>query len=296
MPRQLLTAQDYAAPISAAPAAGAVSVGRRGIAGADFLAVRSAQGIERLLQPMLARGIFAANFGTGANAFSALGMPLFTTVGTLTARAPSTSAVKATRAKRTGVVSVATAGGLASIYGTTGLVSLASGASDVGGFLAVFRFVVSDAAAVSGARMFVGLSSTVAAPTNVEPSTLTNQIGVAQISTSNNLQLVFGGGTAQTPVDLGANFPANTLSADLYELILFADPNSAASVGYELNRNGGDYVSGGFSARGTITNTTPGTTLPSGTTMLAMRHWRTNNATPLAVGLDVVASALIGDY
>jgi len=281
------TTADVMGSIAAAPSAGAVRVGDRSFAGADFLAMRAAQGIERLVQPHLARTQMVNWTGTATGTLAVYGSAA-PTAGGGTSRTPSSTS-QATRAKRTGFVSAATAGGLSSCYGATGMVSIGDG-SGQGGFFAVFRFVPSDAATVSGARMFVGLSSNTGAPTNAEPSGLLNQIGVAQLSGSTNLQIVFGGGTAQTAIDLGSNFPASGASTSIYELILFSDPNDGSKVGYRVER-----LNTGNVAEGSLTNTSPGTTLPSSNTMLTMRMWRTNNATALAVGFDVVSATLLWD-
>jgi Protein of unknown function (DUF2793) len=203
-----------------------------------------------------------------------------TVLGTTTARNIATTN-RATRKRRLGYVSAATAGALAGHYVSAAQFSLGDG-TGVGGFFYQCRFVVSDATAVAGARMFVGLRNSVAAPTNVEPSTLTNLTGVAQISTSGNLQIVFGGSTAQTPIDLGVNFPANSLSADLYELSLYSPPGAANTLHYRVERVGTSFVSQGQLGPGTA-----GVTIPAATTLLAHTAWRSNNATALAVGLDV---------
>jgi hypothetical protein len=131
--------------------------------------------------------------------------------------------------------------------------------------------------------MFVGLRNAVAAPTNIEPSSgQTNMAGVAQISTSNNLQIVYGGSAAQAAIDLGVNFPANTLSADLYELALFAPPDMQV-IHYQVTR-----VNTGDVATGTLSGAV-GTVIPAATTFLAHSVWRCNNATAAAVGIDVVS-------
>ncbi|MCB1377971.1 MAG: hypothetical protein KDK89_06345 [Alphaproteobacteria bacterium] len=187
-----------------------------------------------------------------------------------------------TQSRRLGYVSAATAGSLSRHYSATAQFTIGA-TGGIGGFFYVCRFVVSDAAAVSGARMFVGLRNAVAAPTNVEPSSgQTNMVGVAQISTSNNLQIVDGGSAAQTAIDLGASFPANSLSADPYELALFAPPDTQV-IYYQVTRvNTGDVASGTLS--GAV-----GTVIPAATTFLAHSAWRCNNATALAVGIDVVS-------
>jgi hypothetical protein len=151
-----------------------------------------------------------------------------------------------------------------------------------GGFLYACRFVVADAAAVAGARMFVGLRNAVTAPTNVEPNAQTNFVGVGQLSTSNNLHIIYGGSTAQTAIDLGVNFPVNTLSADLYELTLYSPPGAANTLHYRVER-----IGTGFAATGQLGPGTAGVTLPAATTLLAHAAWRTNNATALAVGIDI---------
>ena len=130
--------------------------------------------------------------------------------------------------------------------------------------------------------MFIGVRNSTGAPTNVEPNTLTQCVGVAQLSTSNNLHIVYGGSAAQTAIDLGANFPANTLSADLYEIALFSSPMSG-DVHWQVTR-----LNTGHTASGTITNS-GATVLPQSTTLLGIVAWRTNNATALAVGLDIVS-------
>lgn len=154
----------------------------------------------------------------------------------------------------------------------------------LGGFFIRYRFGVSDAASVTGARMFIGLAAATTAPTNVEPSALVNCIGIAQLSSSTNLQIVYGNATAKTAIDLGVNFPANSTS-DAYELILFAPPEGG--VNYQVTRLNTVYVATGFLAS---------TDTPAASTLLCHQLWRTNNATALAVGLDVCGIYAETDY
>ena len=182
----------------------------------------------------------------------------------------------------------AIAGNLSGHYLTVAQVTVGDGTN--GGFYKICRFGTSDAATVAGARMFVGVSSTTSAPTNVEPSTLTNSIGVGHGASDTNLKIYYGGSAAQTPIDLGSNFPANTLSTDVYELALFAPASSNNTVYYEVNR-----INTGDVATGTLTGTA-GTVLPSSSTLLAyQRAWRCNNATAKAVGLDIMSDYIETD-
>jgi hypothetical protein len=175
--------------------------------------------------------------------------------------------------KRQGYVSAATAGSLTSIREAQNKYTTGGG-SGIGGFFYRLRFVPSNAAAVSGERFFAGLWATTTAATNVEPNTLTNCLGICQLSTSNNLQIYGAGASAGAAVDLGANFPANGLSTDAYEFSMFA--NASGTVYWQVDRLGT-----AFTASGTFTS------VPTSSTLLGHQIWKSNNATALAVGFDI---------
>jgi len=273
---------DLTATNVAAPAAGTVRVFRKDHGGRQMLAFEGPTGIDATVQPFfgsnkIARWNPAGNVTTVPiiDGFTAA----FTALGTATARnVAATNFI--TRLRRFGYVSSTVIGSLCGHYGTVAQWTIGTG-TGLGGFHYVCRFVPSDAANVSGARMFVGLRNAVSAPTNVEPSTLTNCIGVAQLSSSSNLQIVYGGSAAQTAIDLGASFPANGASTAAYELELFASPGTQ-TIGYKVTR-----LDNGTTASGTLSGTV-GTQVPAATTFLAHTAWRTNNATLAACGLDIV--------
>ena len=126
-------------------------------------------------------------------------------------------------------------------------------------------------------------------PTNIEPNTLVNVIGIGHGAADTTLSLYFGGSVAQTPIALGANFPANTRNVDMYELALFAAP-SATTVQYEVTR-----LNTGNVAKGTLSGAA-GTVLPAATTLLGPWGYRTNNATALACAIDVASAYIETDY
>lgn len=268
----------------ATPAADNLHVFARKIGGRMMLAQKGPSGLDTALQPNLGGNKVALWMppGNATTVPGVFGMAALTATGTATARTVATTNML-TRMTRLAYVSAATAGSLAGAREAAAKYTLGAGGG-LGGFFARYRFGVSDAAAVSGARMFVGLSSATGAPTNVEPSTLTNSVGVAQLSGSSNLHIVFGGAAAGTPVDLGANFPANTLSADAYELSMFSP--AAGNLNWQVTR-----LNTGQVASGQITSG-----LPLGTTLLCHQLWRTNNATALAVGLDICGIYMETDY
>ena len=256
------------------------------IGGRTMLMQMGPSGLDTSFQPNLGGNKVAIWMppGNGTTVPGVFGMAALTSLGTATARNVATTNLL-TRMTRLGYVSAATAGSLSGVREAAAKYTLGAGAG-LGGFFYRTRFGVSDAAAVAGARMFVGLSAATGAPTNVEPNTLVNSIGVVQQSTSNNLQMYCSGASAGgNLVDLGANFPANSLSSDAYELVLFA-PAAGGVVYYQVTRlNTGDVASGSFT-----------TNLPLGTVLLCHQLWRCNNATALAVGLDIAGIYMETDY
>ncbi len=272
---------DIATPAS--PATGFLLFSRN-IAGRRVPYVQDPSGDPYALQASLWRNKrFELVAHGNATAISNIGL-LNSVTGTATARNVATTSFF-TMARRLGFVSAATAGSSA---GTRhGVNQWARGdAAGKGGFLYSARFGVSDAAAVAAARMFVGMQASASVIGNVNPSTLANIIGVGSDNAETTLRIMHNDGAgAATTIDLGANFPSNTLSTDLYELTLYCAPN-ASSVFYRVER-----LNTGHVAEGTIT-----TDLPANTTLLSPQIWRNNGATAAAVGIDCVGQYLETDY
>jgi hypothetical protein len=105
-----------------------------------------------------------------------------------------------------------------------------------------------------------------------------------------------GGSTAQTPIDLGANFPTNAVSTNVYECCIYAPVNwidatgvasPSPTVHYQVRR-----LNTGNVATGVLNGIIDGTQLPSSSTgvLSPLNAWRTNNTTASAVGLDIFSS------
>jgi hypothetical protein len=267
-------------PVTAS--ASTVNVFGKIIANRQLAAQIGPAGLDSALQPLLARnkvGLWLPP-GNSTTVPGVLGLAAPTVVGTATSRTVAVTNL-ATRMRRLGYVASATAGSLAEARVAAAQFSAGSGSNDGSGFFLTMRWVPSDAATVSGERNFVGMMNSTAAATNVEPSTLTNTIGVAQLSTdATQLYLVYGGSAAQTAIALGTNFPGATLSTTAFEFSLYA-PNSIANTFYYQVTN----ITSGLNTSGTLTGTA--TQIPQSSTLLAPRIWTTNNATALAVGIDL---------
>lgn len=114
-----------------------------------------------------------------------------------------------TKTQRIGLV-VATTGNLAQIRQVNNYITREDGFSIISGFN------MAENATDSSVRFFIGLS-TLAIFSNVEANTLLNCAGFCKLTTSNNINLVYNDNTGTaTTLDLGSNFPANTVSTDKY--------------------------------------------------------------------------------
>lgn len=276
---------EFTMPLVASPATPGtdkLNLFARKIGGRMMLAQMGPSGLDTAFQPNLGGNKVALWMPPGGSTTvpGVFGMAALTAIGTATSRAVAATNLL-TRMTRLGYVSAATVGALAGAREAVAKYTTGAGAP-LGGAYVRYRFAPSDAAAVTGARMFVGLSSATGAPTNVEVTTQTNVLGVCQLSSSNNLQIYGAGATTGTPVDLGSGFPANGNTVP-YELTMFS-PASGGCHWQVTRLDNGAVASGTFAA------------VPLGTVLLCHQLWRTNNATALAVGLDICGIYIETDY
>lgn len=211
-----------------------------------------------------------------------------TATGTATARTPATTNYF-TSLSRLGFVGSANLTGSISGYRTGTQWWRGGGISNAGGFFFTCTFALTNSAAQASGRAFVGLyASTAAIATGgVEPTTLTNAIGIARSVNSNNWMIYGANGTANsTLVDLGSNFPAGTINTDFFRLVLFAPPGGNF-VGWKVTRlNAIDSTtSQPYTASGTITNTA---LMPVNTAFLAAYGWSSTGTLNGTSGIDLI--------
>lgn len=260
----------------AAPAAGKFKIYGSSLGGSVLPAVIGPLGYKYELQPFAARSSISWWRPVGGKTNDPLSFGLVPqVVGTETARAPATTNLYAS-SDRLGITSVTTTGGASELRATSATFWLGN-AAGLGGFRLVFRWGAGDGATVASVRSFAGVTSSVSAIGNADPSSLTNMFGVGNDSADTNLQFMHndGSGTA-TKVDLGSNFLSASLNADVLELVLFSAPNSGTVYWQVTRLNTGDTVTGNFNSD-----------LPSTTTFLAPHIWRNNASTALAVIVDL---------
>lgn len=212
------------------PAVGRARLHCRTEAGRDMMSIKNSEGWAAPIQRQLSDhiGVWAAD-GGGATTETRLGLPPVTFVGTATARSCLNLSTME-RMQRVGRTAAAAA--LASARFTNAIVYLNGdlGGLGLGGFYAEWVFGISDATSLAtNARMFLGMSTSVAAPTSVEPSALTNCFGLAQLSTdSTQWYFCYGGSAAQTPIPTGISIGRN----QIYRFCLYSPSNAADKTVY----------------------------------------------------------------
>jgi hypothetical protein len=268
--------------VPATPPSGNLSVFARTIANRQMLAQVGPSGLDSALQPLLARNKVgywnpAGNATTLPGVF---GITALTANGTATTRSVATTTL-ATRMRRIGYPSSATAGTFAGARLSVAQFSCGSGSNDGSGFMLIERWVESDPAPVSGRRAYHGMSNTTVF-TNVEGDTRTSIVGITQLSTdATQWYWIAAGSSAQTATPIGTAIGApGGNSTTAWELAIFA-PNSIANTYYVQLTN----ITTGAVA--TTTFTGGAAVIPQSSTLLAWNAWATNNATAAAVGIDL---------
>jgi hypothetical protein len=258
-----------------APSAGSKSAAVQ-FAGRQLMGSMGSDGVLHTFQPHIGRTQFvSAQPVPGANNHTVWGSGTWSFTGTATART-ITASNNVSCIGRMGVVSAASAGSIAGMR--LAVLRFHRGdATGRGGFHLVWHWAITDPVLVADARMFCGLWGSSSAPTDVEPSSLTQLVGIGCDAGDTQLQLYGAAGAAQTRTALGANFPCNTTSTDLYEVSLYSPPNGSY-VGWQVTRK-----NTGHTTQGTITDAAK---MPSSTQFLAPHAWRTNNATAAACAFD----------
>ena len=218
------------------------------------------------------------------------GMNAFTAIVAGTLIAPATTN-KSTRVKRIRYSTTAVAGNVNGIYiAASGSLHDTISDGSAGGF--VYRWRISTATIASTARAFWGLRNIVTAPTNVALNTLTNHVGFGYETGGSGISTVGSGSAfnATNLVDLGANLTIG--GTDLIDFTLIAPMNKANQVLWGVKRVG----VANAAASGLFSNVTPGTTMPSSTTLLGPAFWITNNATAAITQFDMVSLAKSSEY
>lgn len=280
---EILIAGSAAVP--GIPAAGRAALYAMARSGLIDLCIGNNTGRNLPMQRQLARrghaNVKPASGAVLTSCVSAAGTA-FTNTGTVANPVPASTSL-ATALRRCTFSSGATAGTI-SQHRQNVLMCTRGASAGVGGFHLVY--VIGLDTLQAGMRAFAGVTDTIAATTNVDPTTSTTpgKMGIAINANTGNWKFVTTAtGVAPTVTDLGASFVVATGS--LIELELWCPPN-AAFVNYTVtNLITGANVTGQVTAN-----------FPASTAFLAPTHWVTNNATAAAAIMAFYRWTLESDY
>lgn len=220
----------------------------------------------------------------GSGGFSVLGIPPPNTVGTVQGIAIS-AANKYGGFAKTGYRAGAAVNAVTGVRSFTRL--FYRGLAGRGGFKVKLICGLGTGPTASTHRFFIGVVDNIAAIADVNPSTLTNCIGLGYDSADTQVHIVHNdaSGTA-TKVSLGASFPKpNADESFAYELTLTAVPGDT-SVSYEVR----ELVSGA-TATGQVS-----TDLPSDTTLLTYHMQLTAGGTAVQLQIEPMGVFIGGTY
>lgn len=264
------------------PAADGIKLYAKNFGGRLMPGVKGPSGQATVLQPHIGRNsISYAQPILGGATPSAVGIVLTATGTAAVASWASTSLhTKLPRSNYQVTVAATTAVAgwrYASVRFTIGNNNSTDGA---GGFHYVCMWGPSTGVSTTTNRAFVGMANTTGAPTDVEPSSITNIVGMGWDAADTNIQIMHRGTGAVTKIDLGASFPVPTANnTEVYELSMFSPANTTTqTVGYRVQN-----MATGDIAEGTIT-----TNLPTTTTALAPRGWMSVGGTSSVIGIALM--------
>lgn len=229
----------------------------------DFINEFSA---SETLQPHMGKQrVYKWISNNGSPTHSVLGSTVLTLTGTATAYNASTTS-RATRFCRTeALVTTPATTNVAGFRYTTHFGRIGDPSeSDMGGFRFYGQWCTATGMANVAHRAFFGIGNSISAPTDVNPSTITNIVGMGWDSADANVQIMHRGAGAITKIDLGASFLKPSVDRDnVYRLDLSSPPGTTQSVSYRVTNLVNMTV-----ASGTIT-----TNLPSASSGVTVQAW-----------------------
>lgn len=256
-----------------APASDGLKLFGRDLSGRMMPAFIGPSGLDTSLQPLLGSNSIAYAVARGASAVIDSSGLLVTVTGAATIANASTGYWGRVRKMEMLVTTPATSA-VAGYRGTGRLWTVGSDVDGTGGFFFIQRWGVATGLANSTDRAFAGFAPLTVAPSDVNPSTRTEIVGMGWDSSDANIQIFHndGSGTA-TKIDTGIVKPSVDRT-DILELAMFSPPSTTQSVTWRvINMTTGDQ------ATGVIT-----TDLPSSTSFLNVFGYTSAGGTSSVTG------------
>lgn len=270
------------------PGAGNLRLFGRSLSGRVLPAFIGPSGIDSSLQMHIGRnkiGWWLASGNAGADAQAGF---VSTITGTATGETVGTTNLYAYMRKRSWRVTTASTTAVAGQRGAAIQFGLGGTSAGLGGFHLIWRWGPATGVTTATHRAFVGMRSSASAPTDVNPSTITNMCGMGYDAADANIQFMHndGSGTA-TKIDLGASFPKpNADLTDMYEIAMFAPPGTTQTLNYEVTK-----LNTGAVATGTVT-----TNIPTTATLLNPYAYMSVGGTSSVIGFSSASIYIETDY
>ena len=259
----------------------------RKIADRYLPAIVGPSGLDTALQPLLARNKIAW-FNPPGNATTVHQHGMLTSAtGTVNGATVATMSIHTAMKRLEYAATTASTSAVAGIRQTTLQYHIGSLSNPYGGFMFITRFGPSRGAASNATkRVWAGMTSISAAPTDVNPSLwAANGIGIGADSTDVNLQIMHRNGTSvMTKIDTG--IPKATSDATtMYELSIFTTPKKS-SVNVQLIR-----LNDNLAFEHEIS-----TNLPSTSQLLTWQIWNSVGGTSSVIGVSIASVYIETDF
>lgn len=271
-----------------APAADGLKLFGRKVGGRMMPAFMGPSGLDSSLQPSFARNKIAMFPPNGNGTVATQVGASYTSTGTATAANVATTNLYTYMRRIEYLVTTAATTAVVGFRGSALQYGVGGTAAGLGGFHNVFRWGPATGVATATNRAFAGMRGATTAPTDVNPSTLTNICGMGWDSADTSIQFIHndGAGTA-TKINLGAAFPVPTADrTEVYEIALFSPPGTTQSLSYEVT----NLVTGAV-ASGTVT-----TDLPATTQLLLPYAYMSVGGTSSVIGIAIMGHYIETDY
>ena len=271
------------ASLPTTPANGSVIAFSRSLAGREMLAYLDSDGFDAPMQTLFGRSKptywFPQNNST---TLTFNGAATLSATGTATAATVATTGLYASVNKVEYLVTTAATTAVAG-YRAANAQFWRGNAAGLGGFFHLARVSPATGVTTATRRFFCGMASSTAAPTDVQPSSQTNVIGVGYDAADTNWQVIVNGTGTATKYDTGIARPSADRTA-LVEVIIHAPVNgSSVTVQFIDLASGASY---------SVTETT---NLPSSTTLLAPRAYASVGGTSSVIGLALASLYIESD-
>lgn len=271
----------------AAPAAGGIKLFGQNMGGRVMPFAGGPSGRATPLQPHVGRGRFVVAQPVGNNPAMQVMGQLVSATGTATAVNVATTNRHTRMARLEYLVTTPSTTAVVGFRSNALQWTLGAPTAGDGGFHMCYTWGPATGVATATTRAFAGMRALASAPTDVEPSSLTNLCGMSWDAADTNIQFIHndGSGTA-TKIDLGGAFPVPVADRTaVYRIELYAPSGTPQSLSYEVTD-----LSSGAVATGTVT-----TDIPANTQLLTPYSYLSVGGTSSVIGMAVMGLTVEND-